>query len=112
MIKWASERQQPQPIGMENTGATMRTANPTLNEETFNSFARNGYFNRAAERMTIEGTINKTAILLLLTVLSAAFTWSQVLTGDGGAVVGLSLGGALGAFIIAMVTCFRPSVSR
>jgi uncharacterized YccA/Bax inhibitor family protein len=90
----------------------MRTANPTLNEETFRTFAKNGFFDQAAGRMTIEGTINKTAILLLLTVLAAAFTWSQALTGDPGPTLALGLGGAIGAFIVAIVTSFRPSVSR
>lgn len=90
----------------------MRTANPTLNEETFQNFARAGHFDRAEDRMTVEGTANKTALLLLLTVISAAFTWSQVLGGDMGLAMSLALGGSLGAFIVGIVTCFKPSASR
>jgi uncharacterized YccA/Bax inhibitor family protein len=91
----------------------MRSSNPALSEKTFDNFARSGYFDQAAtSRMTVEGTVNKTGILLLLAVLSAAFTWREVLTPGGeGAAMALALGGALGGFIVAMVTCFKPTVS-
>jgi uncharacterized YccA/Bax inhibitor family protein len=91
----------------------MRSSNPALSEKTFDNFARSGYFDQAvASRMTVEGTVNKTGILLLLAVISAAFTWHQVLAPGGeGAAMALALGGALGGFIVAMVTVFKPTVS-
>ncbi|MDX1933023.1 MAG: Bax inhibitor-1/YccA family protein [Capsulimonadales bacterium] len=90
----------------------MRTANPTLNEETLNNFARNGYFDRAAGRMTIEGTVNKTAILLLLAVAAAAYTWNLVLTGGAALAMPIAFGGAIGALILAVVTSFKPDAAR
>jgi hypothetical protein len=43
----------------------MGTANPTLNEKVFTSFGRI----RSEEAMTIQGAVNKTAMLLLVTTL-------------------------------------------
>ncbi|MBX4412913.1 amino acid permease, partial [Mycobacterium tuberculosis] len=49
--------------------------------------------------MTINGTVNKTGILLLLAVLTAAFAWSQAIGADGqiapGAMI-YAIGGAIG----------------
>ena len=91
----------------------MRTANPTLNEDTFEKFSKAGYFNHAEGRMTIEGTANKAGILLLLTVISAAFTWNFALTNPDAEqwIMGLAFGGAIGGFILAMITSFKPSVA-
>ena len=96
---------------------SMRSSNPVLGEDTFEKYARNGAFGggqamQQAQTMTVEGTVNKTAILLLLAVISAGFTWNQVLSGDGRLVMPLAIGGAIGGFIVAMVTIFKPSVSR
>ena len=54
--------------------AIARTANPALNKKTFSQ----PYDLATAERkMTIGGTVNRAAILLLLLVLSAGFVWAQ-----------------------------------
>ncbi len=47
----------------------MRTSNPVLNEKRFEGFAM------GEERMTLQGTVNKTGLLLLFAVASAAWTW-------------------------------------
>ena len=47
----------------------MMTSNPVLNEKGFAGFATVG------ERMTLQGTVNKTGILLLCAMASAAWTW-------------------------------------
>ncbi|GAB4452562.1 MAG: Bax inhibitor-1/YccA family protein [Armatimonadaceae bacterium] len=87
----------------------MRTSNPTLNEETFDKFAESGHFNDATDVMTVEGTATKTGILLLLAVLSASFTWSQVLDPEkAGSAMLWAVGGAIGGFIVALVTIFKP----
>lgn len=58
-----------------------------------------------AERMTLGGTISKTAVLALLTIASTVYTWSQVAArADVGPLI---LIGALGGFVVAMVTIFR-----
>ena len=86
----------------------MRTANPTLGDNTFSGYGR------AASRddaMTIQGTVNKSAVLLALVLLSAAWTWSRYSAGDAGAMTGWLLGGAIGGFVVALVTVFKKAWS-
>lgn len=60
--------------------------------------------------MSIEGTVNKTAILLFLITASAAFTWNQFGIAPQQAMPWV-LGGALGGFILALITCFKKAWS-
>lgn len=59
----------------------MRSGNPTLNDKTFENFGDYGRDlareQTRATTMTISGTVQKTAFLLLLAMCSACFTWSQ-----------------------------------
>ena len=58
--------------------------------------------------MTVEGTINRTGILLLCVLATAVWTWSQFFTTRDPAVVGpYILIGALGGFVMAMITVFK-----
>lgn len=95
-------------------------ANPAFNENTYDKFAQDGYMEPEggggyaqalaqplAEVMTVEGTINKTLILFALMLAGAAFTWTALLSG-GAFVFPLAIGSAIGAFIVGLVTCFRP----
>lgn len=50
----------------------MRTANPALSENVFRKVGS------SSEPMTVSGAINKTMILIVLLVFSAAFTWNQI----------------------------------
>lgn len=78
-----------------------RTSNPALKDEAFRGLPRE----LGAEAMTLQGTVNKTGISLLILIACAAFTWSQALSGQP---VGLyALGGALGGFVVALVTIFK-----
>lgn len=61
----------------------MRSGNPALKESTFLDLGSGAVVSRDGEAMTLNGTINKTGILLLLTVLTAAFSWNQALGTDG-----------------------------
>src|SRR5438093_9718 len=56
--------------------ALMRTSNPALNAKTFADLRRDP----TAPAMTVEGTVNRTAFLLFLVVLPAAWVWAQVRT--------------------------------
>jgi len=62
--------------------------------------------------MTLEGTVNKAALLLFLVVVPAAWVWSQVRTAFDPSVVGpwILLGG-IGGFIAAIVTVFKKEWS-
>ena len=96
----------------------IRSVNPALKESTFLDLGSGTVVSRDAGAMTLNGTVNKTGILLLLSVLTAAFAWTQsVVTGpDGTAMVApgvtiYALGGAIGGFILAMVTVFKKTWS-
>lgn len=78
----------------------MRTGNPALKADTFNVPAM------GAESMTIQGTVNKTFILLGLTIITAYWAWNNPATGGP-----LALGAALAAFIVALVTVFKKTWS-
>jgi uncharacterized YccA/Bax inhibitor family protein len=85
----------------------MRTSNPALNAKTFERFGPPPGVAAGSEPMTIEGTVNRTAFLLLLLVATATWTWSQ--TAAGVPVGGYLLGGILGGLVAALVTIFKPT---
>ena len=60
----------------------------------------------AQELMSANGTIHKTAILLMLCLITATYTWGTF--NGGGDVQGLMMGGAIGGFIVAIATAFKP----
>ena len=90
----------------------MRTSNPALNEETF----RNAHVSSLGEGMTISGAVNKTGILTLLCVATAAWTWNRFFnaTSPEGAMASIAplvTVGAIGGLIVAMVTIFKKEWS-
>jgi len=91
----------------------MKTSNPALGENTFRG-SGGGYpsYVDAAARMTLSGTVNKTGLLLILDVASAAWTWNRFMTtGDPASVGGLLMLGAFGGLICAMVLVFKKEWS-
>ena len=82
----------------------MRTANPALNAKIFTGLARA----TDANAMTIQGTVNKTALLLLLVLFSSSWTWNLYFSaGDPAVVMPWVFGGLIGGFIVALVTVFK-----
>lgn len=61
--------------------------------------------------MTIQGTVNSGLILIGFTGLTAMLTWNYVFTNPQ-LIHPLLILGALGGFITAMVTIFKPSIAR
>lgn len=57
--------------------------------------------------MSINGTIHKTGILFLCALVTAMWTWNRFYTTGPEAVDGLIMVGAIGGFIVAMVTVFK-----
>ena len=55
--------------------------NPTFNEKTFSNLPAVS----RGEAMTVQGTVNKTGFLLILTTLAASFTWRMYYSGDADA---------------------------
>ncbi|MDX5515124.1 Bax inhibitor-1/YccA family protein [Stenotrophomonas sp. RG-453] len=92
----------------------MRSGNPALSESTFLDLASGSVVARPDQAMTINGTVNKTGILLLLTVLTAAFAWSQSVDAYGqvsSSAMMYTIGGAVGGLILALVTVFKKEWS-
>ena len=83
----------------------MRTSNPTLNERAFKGQVAIG------EAMTLQGTVNKTGLLLLFVVITAAWTWGLSHSDTPYAAVPWMLGGLIGGFIVALVTVFKKEWS-
>jgi len=96
----------------------IKTSNPALGENTFrNASGQYGTLNGsavtggaidAAARMTLNGTINKTGILLVCCMATAAWTWYSFLTSGDLSVAGpLVLVGAFGGLVVGLVTSFK-----
>jgi uncharacterized YccA/Bax inhibitor family protein len=86
----------------------MRSGNPALKESTFLDLGSGTVVSRASGAMTLNGTVNKTGLLLVLAVITAAFAWNQVEVTAEGMTGGAYLwGGLIGGFILAMVTIFK-----
>ena len=76
----------------------MRTGNPALNDRSF-SFPHTV---DSSDLMTIQGTVNKTFILVLLTILTAGWTWSHPAS-----FMMYYLPALIGGFVIGIVTIFK-----
>ena len=85
----------------------MKSGNPTLKESTFDNVAFTGDSN---DVMTIDGTVNKTVILLTLIIASSAFSW-WALYNMPAIVFPLMIGGAIGGLIVAIVLAFKKTLA-
>src|ERR1700733_5674689 len=83
-----------------------KTSNPALNENTFQ-----GPVATAGDAMTLQGTVNKTGLLLLCVVATAAWTWGLAHSNTPEAVYPWMIGGFLGGFVVALVTIFKKTWS-
>ncbi len=80
-----------------------RSGNPALSDNTFKNEGAS-----VGQAMTLEGTVNKTGILLALLVLSATYTWNLFFQdGNPAAVMPAAIGGAIGGLVFAFVTIFK-----
>lgn len=83
----------------------MRTPNPALNQRIFQ-----GQHVALEEAMTLNGTINKTGILLLCTIATAAWTWHGFMqTHSAVRVLPFLWIGLLGGLIFALITTFKKT---
>ena len=76
-----------------------RSGNPALKADTFTSARTFG-----AETMTLEGSVNKTGIALVVLIACAALQWNHLF---GEAMPLVMLVGVIGGFVIALVTAFK-----
>jgi uncharacterized YccA/Bax inhibitor family protein len=86
----------------------MRTANPALSEKVFQADPRLA----SAGAMTINGTVNKTALLLILLVVPAIVSWEKAFAAaDPSALYPWMIGSAILGLVIAMVTIFKKTAA-
>ena len=87
----------------------MRSGNPALTQNTFLDVA-SGQVISTDNAMTVGGTVNKTAVLLLLVVATAAFSWSQYTGPESvGNLMPYLWGGMIGGLILGLVTVFKKT---
>jgi len=92
----------------------IKTSNPALGENTFRNLAQSQYGGAidASARMTLSGTVNKTGILLLCALATAAWTWNDFLqTRNVNDIAGRLMIGTFGGLIFAFVTIFKKEWS-
>lgn len=83
-----------------------RSGNPTLKD---NTFQRTGHIS-SGERMTIEGTVNKSFIMLAILLGAAFVAWSMYMNGQAN-VMGYMIGGAIAGFVLALIISFKPTTA-
>jgi len=89
-----------------------KSSNPVFGKNIFNQSA----ISADEGVMTVNGTINKTGLMLLIVIFAATFTWRKFFvafdpTVPGAlppGVIGWMIGGAIGGLITALITTFSP----
>src|SRR5882672_6964812 len=82
-----------------------RSSNPVLKDKVFTGQIATG------ETMTVQGTVNKTGILLLCVVATAAWTWGLAHSEQPEAAYPWMIGGLIGGLITCLVTIFKKEWS-
>lgn len=81
----------------------MRSGNPALKADTF----AGAYAAAGAEQMTLGGTVNKTALSLVILLITASYIWNR---GAQDPFLGAwILGSVVAGFVVAMVTVFKQT---
>ncbi len=85
----------------------IKTSNPALNQKIFQ-----GQFSGVQEVMTLNGTVNKTGVLLLCTVATSVWTWRLFMQSHSlASILPLLWLGTIGGLIVAVVTIFKKEWS-
>jgi uncharacterized YccA/Bax inhibitor family protein len=91
---------------MANALTNVKSGNPGLNDRTFRGLPRPAL---ESERMTLQGTVNKSFLMLLVLMGAALWPWSQYLATGNPAVVTLPVTvGAIAGLVLALIISFRP----
>lgn len=84
----------------------MKSGNPALSNNTFVGLSESD------DPMTLAGTINKTALLLAIVLIGATWVWGTFFkTRDVADITPYLLTGAIGGFIVALITIFHKTTS-
>jgi uncharacterized YccA/Bax inhibitor family protein len=85
------------------TRPPLRTSNPALREDVFTATR----LDEGRGTMTVNGTVNKTALLLILALFTATASWVLGTSGGPG-IGGWAIGASLGGLAVAIATIVRP----
>ena len=86
-----------------------RSGNPGLNQNTFTNQPR---ALSAGDRMTLQGAINKSFLLLVVLLAGAFWPWSQYLaTGDASAAGTSIMVGVVGGLILGLIISFKATTA-
>lgn len=86
----------------------MATSNPAMSEAVYR---RAGLADTPTQVMTVQGSVLKTAILVVILLGTGTYSWLQAVAGLTPLAYGLLIGGMIGGFITALVTIFIPKAS-
>jgi uncharacterized YccA/Bax inhibitor family protein len=93
---------------MADRNLPVRTGNPGLNEKTFAGLPRA----TVGEAMTLQGTINKSFLLLLVLMGTALYPWSLYMSSGNPADVTVPmLVGLFGGLILALIISFKATMA-
>lgn len=90
----------------------MNSNNPFFKTKSFkenNEVTRDTAVIDYNETMTVSGTMNKSFLMLILLIASAAVTWTMTYNGQNPMV--LTIGGAIVGFILVLIATFKPHLS-
>jgi len=85
----------------------MASRNPVFNDKVF---ARSSGVLADQRTMTVNGTVSKTFILILIAAATGLVSWNAYFNGAN--VTGYLYGGAIGGLIVALITVFRPQFAH
>ena len=86
---------------------TFRTSNPALNKNTFKNLHRT-----SSDSMTIDGTVNKSFLLLAIIVFVASYFWNSISSLESmQSLQGKMIMFAIGGFVVALITIFKKEWS-
>ena len=81
-----------------------RTGNPALGATTFDGFSLP---DTLEQRMTLQGTVNKSFLMLGVLLLCAAWPWSQYFAGNAQLAMGAAMLGLIAGLVVAMIIFFK-----
>jgi uncharacterized YccA/Bax inhibitor family protein len=92
----------------------MNSNNPFFKNKTFTNTSAAAEVHETTvidrnETMTVSGTINKSFLMLILLVASAAITWIMTFNGQNPMII--AIGGAIVGFVLVLIATFKPQYS-
>jgi uncharacterized YccA/Bax inhibitor family protein len=86
----------------------MNSSNPVLREGTFRG---QGHVISSDDRMTVNGTVWKSGVLIVLVAFTFMWTWDMFMRGSEGSAMGIGMGGMLVGLVLSLVISFKPKMA-